>query len=135
MLMGRLMGSTSVEKRRKWLFCNFGLQSSRGRLIGSTHAKRSTHGVDSQSVPAKNFVCRSVLLAMSRLMGLTQKYKPNFLTKYTFKNIEIASNRLHIFCSCSWGFRIRFDKIMILSLKYNKSFSKLKSLVISLNIL
>ena len=103
---GRLMGSAHMAQNRNWQFYNFGLHSNRGRLIGSTHANGSTHRVNSQSA-SQNFSMPFSSLNHESTHGIDSKIKFGFLVKYTFKNIEIFSSRLHVFCSCSWGFWIR----------------------------
>ena len=92
MHMSRLMGSTSVTHNRKWLFV----------ILAYTAIK-----VDSIGCASQKIVCCLAPFDMSQLVGLTQFYKYYFFLKYTSKNYKIFSNRSQIFCSCSWGFRIR----------------------------
>ena len=104
--------------------------------MGSTHAWRSTHGVDSQTVPVKKSCVPFSPLSHESTHGVDSKIKiwfscQNILPKILkFSLVDYTSFVLVLEASESG-----IDEIMILPLKYNKSFSKSRSLVIPSNAL
>ena len=127
MLMSRLMGSTSVGQNKKWLFYNFSLHSSRGRLmlrgrLTECASQRIQHAVQS---------LLSWVDSWGRLKYINMIFFQNTYSKILkLSPINYKSCVLALEASES-----ELDKIMILLLKYNKSFFKPRSLVTSSNAL
>ena len=121
-LMSRLMlqesthESTSVATARKWVSATFGL-----KLQGSTHGGRLMPGgrlmrVDSQGVP------------ISSLPWVDSRVDSWFSNMHNFQNtspkiIKFSPMDHKSFVLSLDAFKSGFDKIMILPLKSNKSFS------------
>ena len=127
MLMSRLMGSTSVAQNRKWLFCNFDLHSSRGRLM---HRGRLT-----------DCASQKIQRAVQPLLPWVDSWgRLNYINMIFFQNthpkiLRLPSKDHKSSILALEAFELGLAEIMILLLKNNKSFSKPKILVTPSNAL
>ena len=92
--------------------------------MGSTHARGSTHGVDSQTVPAKKFCVPISPLCHESTHGVDSNFSIMNIFQNTYpKTIKFSPMDHKSFVLALDAFKSEFGKIMILPLKCNKSFS------------